>query len=234
MTFLYAQEEIEMPELSTIQPGSTNPADMDQIIIQSMLTVVIAGASIAGTTSIAIMNARQQGLRISAEAEEYFINSIKSFVEGAYRGIYRQMKNDSQYAELFTKGIVPDELENKATDEIIRALKVELISEEFTKVVKYKLEMNLEPLVNIAKIKYFRDSRERLRKLLFDIVPSVVDAELLPYKNSDDPRKDIQKIIHDCINRMRRILHEEEIFSSDFLLESVVRSELKKRFWELR
>ncbi len=91
------------------------------------------GPIVGGAVTLGISFVRKHGLKISAEAEEYFVNSTKSFVENQTRFLYKQIKENPQYAEAFSKGIIPPDLGKTALGNVVNQLEVELRSDEFTK-----------------------------------------------------------------------------------------------------
>ena len=79
-----------------------------QNILEQFLSTV--GPIVAGAVSMGISFARKKGLQISAEAEEYFVKSTKSFVENQSRYVFKQFMENPEYREDLAKGKMPSKL----------------------------------------------------------------------------------------------------------------------------
>src|SRR5574341_2466077 len=99
-------------------PVGENPQDWNDLLFTLIDHLVgQVGPIVGGSVTLGISFARKKGIAISAEAEEYFVNSTKSFVENQTRFVYKQIKaNLQKYTESFSKGIIPPELGIAARD----------------------------------------------------------------------------------------------------------------------
>jgi hypothetical protein len=157
-----AQEIVD----STVYPDTANgeyvPQTIQEVIIMNLLGQI--GPIVGGIVTIGISFARKQGLKISAEAEEYLVNSTKSFVAAQSRKIYAEIKNNPQYLEYLQKGIVPDELKKQALQNVKNHLLVELKSDEFTRTAKTMLQDNVVPLIERFYTEHKLDMAEKTKK----------------------------------------------------------------------
>jgi hypothetical protein len=219
--FVIAQEAETREEVSNQQ------SDLGDIIIQRLLAEI--GPIVGGIVAIGIQFARKQGLKISAEAEEYFVNMAKSFVENQSRFLYKQIRDNPQYKEYLVKGRIPPELGQKAKQNAVKQLKVELQSDEFTKAAKDVLSTNLETLVERYVTENKKETSDRIRMLLNDLVPIGVNAALLSYDTSQDAQKNKEKIIADALESIAKVFDAEELLFSHESAKLMIKSELNER-----
>ncbi len=88
-----------------------------QDILEQLLSTI--GPVVAGAVSMEISFARKKGLQISADAEEYFVNSAKSFVENQGRYVFKQFADNPEYHEQLSRGKMPPELGKKVFENVV-------------------------------------------------------------------------------------------------------------------
>ena len=214
----------------------TEPHDWNDLLF-SLIDHLVGqvGPIVGGAVTLGISFARKKGIAISAEAEEYFVNSTKSFVENQTRFVYKQIKaNPQKYAEAFSKGIIPPELGIAARDNVIKQLHVELRSDEFTKTARDMLKNNLEPLVERMFTQHKSESSEKIRKMFNEHVPTAVDAVLLSYKTVEEAHSDKEKIIDEALKSIIVAFDSENMLFSDDIAKTYIKAELNKRIGHLK
>jgi len=222
-TFNLAKNSFAQEQL----PADSSRNALSDAIIERLLTEI--GPIVGGIVTIGIQFARKQGLRISAEAEAYFVNSAKSFVENQSRWLYKQIKDNPKYEIDFQKGKIPKELGQAALDNVKKQLEVELKSDEFTKTAREMLSENLETLVERFVTEHRKEQNDKARELLHTFVPIVVDAALLAYKNSEEVRNNQDGILKEAIKSLTEIFAQEQILLSLENAKIYVKSELYKK-----
>jgi hypothetical protein len=202
------------------------------IIIERLLAEI--GPVVGGAVAIAIQFARKQGLKISAEAEEYLVNSVKSFVANQSRMLYKEIRDNPQYKEALLKGRIPPELGKKAKDSALQQLRVELRSDEFTKTAREMLEANLDILVERYVTENKKELAERVRKLLAEMVPVAVSAALLQYNSATEAQKEKDMIISEALDAVGKLMDTEELLFSSEDAVMMIKSELNKRIGNVK
>jgi len=215
---------------ATEHEATSNNVDWGSIstaIIERLLTEI--GPIVGGIVGIGIQFARKQGLKISAEAEEYFVNSARSFVENQGRWLYQQIRDNPKYREEFLRGKIPKELGQEALLNVKKQLEVELKSDEFTKVARGMLTENLETLIERVVTEHKKDQNEKARQLLYASVPIVVDAALLIYKNNEEIRNNKDAIIEEALQSLFGIFQHDSVLLPYEHAKIYIKSELNKR-----
>ncbi|MEW6043652.1 MAG: hypothetical protein AB1608_05270 [Thermoproteota archaeon] len=196
------------------------------IIVINLVSQI--GPIVAGFVSIGIQFARKQGLKISADAEEYFVKAVQSFVTNQSRFVYKQIRSNPEYIEAFKKGIVPEKLKADAKTNVIKQLKVELMSDEFTKVTRNMLIENLDNLVERAFTTHKSHMVERTQSMLKDLIPIAVNAALLSFKDTAEIRKEQEKIIQDVLETLRMNFDLEDLLMPEDIARTHIKAELNK------
>jgi len=198
---------------------------MDTIVINLISQI---GPIVAGFVSIGISFARKQGLKISAEAEEYFVKSARSFVVNQSRFLYKTIRDKPEYLDDFKKGVVPAKLKEATLNKVVEQLRTELKSDEFTRAAKSMLEENLITLVERSFTEHKNHVAEKTHTMLKDLVPIAVNAALLGFKSVDEVTKQKEKIIEDVLEAVRKNFDLEDMFLPQDIATTHVKSELNK------
>lgn len=183
---------------------------------------------VAGFVSIGIQFARKQGLKISAEAEEYFVNEVSSFVTNQSRFLYKQIRDNPEYVEDFKKGMIPEKLKAEAKANVIKQLRTELTSDEFTRTTRKVLGDNLDNLVEIAFTQHKTNIAERTKMMLKDLVPVAVNATLLNFKDADEVKNEQEKIIQNVLETIRKNFDLEDMLLPQDIAKTHIKAELNK------
>lgn len=219
--------------LATAQQAEVGTAlSTDRVIFEQVLAQIVP--IVGGAIAIAVQFARKQGLRISAEAEEYFVNTAKSFVVNQSRFLYKEIRDNPQYREAFAQGRIPRELGEKAKTRVLEQLRVELRSDEFTKTARNMLNDNLEALIEKHVTENKRELAEKARRLLNDLAPVAVDASLLSFNTQEEAKKNKDKIIRETLESIRKTLDFEELLLPDDDAIMRIKSELNKRIGKVK
>ena len=161
-----------------------------QNILEQLLSTV--GPIVAGAVSMGISFARKKGLQISANAEEYFVNSAKSFVENQGRFVFKQFMENPEYREQLATGKMPEKLGKEVFQNVKLQLLTELKSDELTKTARSMLTENIDALIERTLSESKKESAEKARKLLREFVPLAVDSAMLYLKDqqiNDEQKK---------------------------------------------
>lgn len=194
------------------------------ILVQNILERLIGeiGPIVGGMVAIGIQFARKQGLRISAEAEEYFVSMAGTFVEDQTRKIYEEAKRNNWK--------LPEGYRQKAFADIRQKLLTELQSDEFTKTAKQMLSDNLEFLINNKLTEIQKQMAQRIQNVLSVVSSNAVDAILLYKDNTKALSNDDKKtIVDDAVKRVRTHLDSEYLITSDSKIQTYVEAELKRK-----
>lgn len=208
------------------------PQNLQEAIILHLLGQV--GPIVGGIVTIGISFARKQGLKISAEAEEYLVRSTKSFVETQSRMIYKEIKNNIEYGEYLKQGIVPEDLKKKALQNVRNQLLVEIRSDEFTKTTKNMLQDNIEPLIERFVTEHKIDVADKTKKMFNELIPIAVDAALLSVKTPEEAHSEKNRIVDDVLKTLEKSFDYENILFSNDIAETHIRAELNKRIGKIR
>ncbi|MEX2061039.1 MAG: hypothetical protein WD966_08295, partial [Nitrosopumilaceae archaeon] len=125
--------------------------------------------------------------------------------------MYKEMKDNPQYAEYLAKGRIPPELGKKALESVKKQIQVELRSDEFTKATREVLQANLEPLVERIVTQHNKKLAEKTSAMLTDLIPVAVDAALFQYDDKNEARKNKDKIIEEVLKSVEKNFDYENI-----------------------
>jgi len=197
-----------------------------QNILEQLLSTI--GPLVAGAVTMGIQFARKQGLKISAEAEEYFVKSAKSFVENQSRYIYKQFRDNEEYRAELLQGRMPKKLGQDVFNETKKQLLNELKSDEFTKATKQMLTENIDSLIERTLSENKKEVAVRVKNLLKELTPLAVDAALLYYKNDDiEAKKD--EIISKALESVNKNFESEYLIMSANNARMYIEAELKRK-----
>ena len=206
--------------------GTTSSTDLGALIIERLLLEV--GPVVGGAVAIAIQFARKQGLRISGEAEEYFVEHAKSFVANQSRFLYKKLQ-DPKYKDDLAQGRIPPELGKEALENVKKELRIELQSDEFTSTARTMLDTNLGALIERYVTENKKELANRGRELMTELVPTAVNAALLDYSTPEKAEKNREKIIKEVLEAVAKTFDFEELLFSDDDAIMHIRSELYNR-----
>ena len=227
---LIAFGTINLATEALAQSGTSEEQPKEQDVIDIILINLVSqiGPIVAGFVSIGIQFARKQGLKISAEAEEYFVKATESFVVNQSRFLYKQIRDNHEYLEDFKKGIIPEKLKTDAKDNVIKQLKVELMSDEFTRTARQVLTDNLDNLVERVFTRHKTCIAERTKSMLKELVPVAVNAALLEFKDASEIKKEQEKIIQDVLDVIRKNFDLEDMLMPQDIAKTHIKAELNK------
>jgi len=221
-------------ELPPDNQKNESSEEIQNLIIAQLLTQV--GPITAAIVGIGIDYLRRRGIQISAEAEEYFVNSISSSVANQSRWIYEELRdNKAEWTKkdreknITEERAFPKSLGEQAKMNVINQLKEMLISKEFTSNTREVLSANMGQLVEIAVTQNNKKLTERGRKLIHGLAPVAVDSLLLPLKSKDEAIKKRDEIIKSAMQLITNNFNFEEIQFDKNFAEMFVRSELYKK-----
>lgn len=240
MVLLFGLVNVSVGEIADVNTTNAFSLTRSEYVPQSLQDLIIlnllghVGPIVGGIVTIGISFARKQGLKISADAEEYLVKSTKSFVETQSRIIYREIKNNKDYAEYLKQGIVPDDLKKRALESVKNQLLVEMRSDEFTKSAKIMLQDNVVPLIERSFTEHKIDMAEKRKNLLAALVPLAVDSVLLSIKSHDEARTEKDRIVGDALNILEKGFDDESILFSNDIAETYIKAELNKRIGNIR
>lgn len=195
-------------------------------IVENLLTVV--APIVASAVGIAIRWARQHGLRISAEAEEYFVENTRLFVDKQTRFIFREL-NKPENLQALRRGEIPTELGKAAFTNVKSELLKELKSDEFTKVARTMINANLDALIENAVTKAKSDQAKRALELIKDLAPKAVDAAMLTIENTQQAKDNRIEIINEATNSIFEFLKKEFLLESEDMVKLFVKAELRNK-----
>jgi hypothetical protein len=208
------------------------PHSLLDLLILNLLGQI--GPIVGGIVSIGISFIRKQGLKISADAEEYIVNSTKSFVETQSRLIYREIKNNPRYIEYLKNGTWPEELKKKALENVKAQLLVEMQSDEFTRTARQMLQDNLEPLIERFVTEHKDEMSKKTRNMLKEQMPIVIDSVLLLYKTPDEVHEKTGEIVNQALQILEKNFDYENMLFSNEIAETYIRAELNKRVGKIK
>jgi hypothetical protein len=203
------------------------------IIIERLLAEV--GPIVGGAVMIGIQFARKKGLVISAEAEEYFVNSAKSFVSEQSKWMYEQLRDNRKHWEGLDagqnvhEGGLPKSIGREAKKRVTERLLVELRSDEFTKATASLLRDNLDSLVERTVTSHNKELAVRGREIIFELAPLAVEAALLPLRTKEEIREKAQSIVDVALASIKKNFDFEEIPYDNNLAEMTIKAELRKK-----
>ncbi|MCA9811663.1 MAG: hypothetical protein KC483_02240 [Nitrosarchaeum sp.] len=198
-----------------------------QNIFEQLLSTV--GPIVAGAVSMGVSFARKKGLAISADAEEYFVKSARSFVDNQSRYIFKQFMENPGYREQLANGKMPEELGKQVFQNVKGQLLTELKSDEFTKVARNMLVENLDSLIERTLSQSKNDNAEKARKLLKEFVPIAVDSSLLYVKENEITDEQKREIINRTLKIVAKNFDAEYIIMSVDSAKMYIEAELKRR-----
>jgi len=196
-------------------------------ILEQLLSTV--GPIVAGAVSMGITFARKKGLQISADAEVYFVNSAKSFVENQSRFIFKQFMENPEYKEELAKGKMPQKLGKEVFQNVKSQLLTEVKSDEFTKATRSMLVENLDSLIERTLSESKKETSQKARSLLKEFVPLAVDSALLYVKEKEISDEQKKEIIKKSIEIVAKNFDNEYIIMSIDSAKMYIESELHHR-----
>jgi hypothetical protein len=203
------------------------------IIIERLLAEV--GPIVGGAVMIGVQFARKKGLAISAEAEEYFVNSAKSFVSEQSRWMYEQLRDNKKHWEDLDagqkrhEGGIPKSLGQEAKKRVIERLLVELKSDEFTKATTSLLRENLDSLVERTVTEHNKEITNKSRQIIFELAPLAIDAALMPFRTKDEIHTNISLIVNTALESIKKRFDFEEVAYDNGLAEMTIKAALRNK-----
>jgi hypothetical protein len=198
-----------------------------QSVFEQLLSTV--GPIVAGAVSMAISFARKKGLVISADAEEYFVKSARSFVDNQSRYIFKQFMENPEYREQLAKGKMPKTLGIEVFQNVKSQLLVELKSDEFTNTARSMLIENIDSLIERTLTESKHDAAKKARELLTEFVPLAVDSALLYVKENEITDEQKKEIVRKCILVIAKNFDNEYLIMSVDSAKMYIEAELKRR-----
>lgn len=187
------------------------------------------GPLVGGAALFVIQFLRKQGVAISADAEEYFVNTAKSFVANQSRSLYKTIRDKPEFRDALLQGRIPPGLGEIALENVKKELRKELESQEFTDTTRKMLDDNLGPLIERYLTENKKELADRGRKLLIDLVPTAVGAALLAFNTPEEARKKKDPLVKEALEAVAKSLDFQEILIPQADIEMMVKSELNKK-----
>lgn len=219
----FAADEISKTELDFTQT-------IILLIVEHFVTQI--GPIVGGVVGLGIQFARKKGLQISAEAEEYLVKMTSSFVANQSKWMYEQLRDNPdkwEYDEKTGSFHLPKKLGEAAKKNVMEQLRVELRSDEFTKITRSMLEQNLDSLVERAVTQNNKELSERSRGMIHDIAPLIIDSLLLSIQSKENAQQKKQEIIDDAMKSIKKHFDYEEIPYDGNFASIMLKAELNKR-----
>lgn len=129
---------------------------------------------------------------------------------------------------------VPYTLGKAAKERAVADLKVELLSDEFTKTARDMLETNLVSLVERAVTQNNKEITEKSRKIIHELAPLAIESLLLPMQSKKEAHEKMAKIVDDAIDSIKKHFDFEQTFFDENYLQMVVKAELNKRIGNIK
>jgi len=214
------------------QSNQDHQSKLYDAIFENLLTQILP--LVGGLVAIGTQFARKQGLKISADAEEYFVKSAQSFVANQSRLMYKEIRDNPDYAVALAQGRIPKEIGKKALENVKSQFLVEIQSDEFTKTARKMLQDNLDALVERSVTQNNKEIGEKTKNMLNDLIPVAVSAVLLQFKTKEDAQKETDRIIQDVLKTAVHFFDYESILFSNEIAEIHIKSELNKRIGEIK
>jgi len=211
-----------------IETYCAKPMDLFlQNILEQLLSTV--GPIVAGAVSMGITFARKKGLQISAEAEEYFVNSAKSFVENQSRYVFKQFMENPEYREALANGKMPPKLGQEIFQNVKSQLLIEVKSDEFTKTTRNMLIENLNSLIERTLSESKKESAQRARNLLGEFVPLAVDSAMLYVREQEINDEQKEEIVRKAMDMVAKNFDNEYLIMSAISAKMYIEAELAKK-----
>ncbi len=220
---------------NTSQANQSIPVHENKLvdtIFENLLTQILP--LVGGLVAIGTQFARKQGLKISADAEEYFVKSAQSFVANQSRLMYKEIRNNPDYAIALAQGRMPKEIGKQALENVKNQFLVEIQSDELTKTARKMLHDNLDALVERSVTQNNKEIGEKTKNMLNELIPVAVSAALLQFKTKEDAQKETDGIIQDVLKTVAKNFDYESILFSNEVAEMHIKSELNKRIGEIQ
>lgn len=211
-----------------IETYCAKPLDLFlQNILEQLLSTV--GPIVAGAVTMGISFARKKGLQISADAEEYFVNSARSFVDNQGRYVFKQFMENPEYREQLIQGKMPKELGATVFKNVKSQLMTELKSDELTHTARNMLKDNLDSLIERTLSESKSDAAKKARKLLEEFVPLAVDSAMLYVKERELTDEQKNAIVQKSIGLVAKNFDNEYIIMSAESAKMYIEAELKRK-----
>ena len=210
---------------------NTNLANDELDLIDAIVIPLISqiGPIVGGFVTIGFRFAKNHGLKISAEAEEYFVNQAQSFVSNQSRMIYKEIRNNPNFVSDLAQGKIPKDLQTKAFNNVRQQLQNELGSDEFTKAARSMLSSNLDSLIERMVTKNNDELAQKTKTMLGDLIPVAVNAALLPFKTQEEAQKEKEKISAEVLQALEKAFdYENMLFSNDVAMLHI-KAEINKK-----
>ena len=242
-TSIYAQENM-IANASETQAKSWDRFWQD--VFEQLISIVLP--FVGGGIGIAIKWANTKGLQVSAEAEQYIINSAQAIVANQSRILFKNVYNNKELliawsthklsgkstdteTENLQKAL--SEYANEAKNKAVEQLKTEIESSKFKKIAKDMAIANIEELISRTYTQNQIEKAKRAKNLLLDLVPIAIDSALLYYEKKEFTDKDKQDIIKKGFEAIAANFTHEFIVVDRTVAEMHLEAELKRKL-ELR
>jgi hypothetical protein len=228
--FAQTSEEITVKCVDS-DGNATNCAKPMDLFLQNILEQLLStvGPIVAGAVSMGISFARKKGLAISAEAEEYFVKSTRSFVENQSRYIFKQFMENPEYKEQLAKGKMPEKLGKEVFQNVKSQLLTELKSDEFTTTARSMLKENLDSLIERTLSESKNDASKKARKLLEEFVPLAIDSSLLYLKERNITDEQKKEIVQKSLEIVAKNFDTEYMIMSVVSAKMYIEAELQRK-----
>ena len=217
---VFAQENVNFVSIN-------ETTDIIDAIVIPLLSQI--GPIVGGFVAIGFRFAKNNGLKISADAEEYFVNQVQSFVANQSRMIYKEIRDNPEFVSYLAQGKIPTELKVKAFNNVKRQLENELKSDEFTRAARSMLSSNLDSLIERMVTKNNDDLAQKTKRLFNDLIPIAVSAALLSFKTQEEVQKEKEEIAMQVLYAIEKAFDYERILFSNDVAMLYIKAEINKR-----
>jgi len=139
------------------------------------------------------------------------------------------MRDSPKYVKEFSQGKIPAELGRKAKKSVMSQLGKELQSDAFKSVAKNAIGAGIDMLIERTVTKNKKETSQKARALLNEIIPVAMDAALLDYTNKKDVIKNRKKVINTALKSVSEYFDYEQMLFSNGVAKMRLMSELSKR-----
>lgn len=160
---------------------------------------------------------------------DFLFETAMSFVETQGRFLYKEIRDNPKYMKEFSQGKIPAELGRKAKKSVMNQLSKELQSDAFKSVAKNAMGAGIDMIIERTVTKNKKETGQKARELLKEVIPMAMDAALLDYSNKKDIIKNKSKVINAALKSVSEFFDYEQMLFSNGVAKMLLLSELYRR-----
>ena len=160
---------------------------------------------------------------------DFLFDTAMSFVETQSRFLYKEIRDNPKYVKEFSQGKIPAELGRKAKKSVMVQLGKELQSDAFKSIAKNAMGAGIDMLIERTVTKNKKETSQKARSLLNEIIPVAMDAALLDYSNRKEIVQNKSKVINTALKLVSEYFDYEQTLFSNGVAKMLLMSELSKR-----